>query len=129
MANAKTAHAKIPTILRSGNPAGIIQPYTVSLDTAADFTIHTPAAGNFVGVMGLLVAEATAGTLTFKSGSGPTTLVGLELPANYNLIQRIDRPLIITAAAGDALIILGSAAVTSMLIYVMEFSRLSLESL
>lgn len=129
MANTKTALGKIPTILRSGNPIGVIQPYAVSLDTAADFTLHTPASNNFIGVMGLVVADATACNLTFKSGSGPTTLVGLELPANYNLIHRIDRPLIITAAAGDALIILGSAAVTSMIIYLMEFSRLSLESL
>jgi hypothetical protein len=129
MANTKTALGKIPVILRSGNPSGIIQPYVVTLDTAADFDLHTPASNNFVAVMGLLVAEATAGTLTFKSGTAPTTLVALEMAANYNLIHRIDRPLLLTANPGEKLTILGSAAVTSMIIYLMECSRLSLESL
>jgi len=126
MANSATLLGSIPVLTRSGNPEGLLKCFGLVLDTVADLDILTPAATKYVAVMGLLAAEATAANLTVKYGATPTTLVTLEFPANFNIIQRIDRPLLIVPVAGAKLILSPSAAISSAVIYLMEISRLDL---
>lgn len=128
MANVATAQSPLP-IEYGHNGAGnsFIIPVIVTMDTTgADLTIYTPAATNFAAIVGIKYSEASAHSLIFKSGS--TTLVTLEQAANTVVNHGVGQGIYLAGLAkGDALKInAGTAAVSSILFYVMEFNQLTI---
>ena len=127
MANSRVVHAARTANLRNGSSKSSLIPITVSLDTAADFTVYTPVnADAYVAVLGFLFADATASNLTIKSGS--TTLVTLELAANTGLYQPVNGDIMLETAIGEALVFNASATMSSILVHVMEISQVSLNA-
>lgn len=125
MANTVTELAKIPVIVRAGQHKGLIIPKVCSFDTAsADITIHDTPANKYTGVCGMIYQDGATLTATFKSGS--QTLFALENAANLiATFKGIQWPPIFCTRLGEDLIVnFTTAAITSMLIYVMEFDRL-----
>jgi hypothetical protein len=125
MANAATVlNASMPIGWENCQYAIKTSAIKLTFDTInTDLTIYTPSAENYVAITGLSIAEATAGNLTFTSGS--TVINVLELPANYALIHKLGEGVLLTTiAAGDALKIQTSALLTTALIYVQEFKYL-----
>jgi hypothetical protein len=127
MANVATALPAIPVALNS-NYGGYskVTPVVCTFDTtASDLTIYTPTATNYAAIVGIVYEDASAHSLVFTSGSTVlvtlerTTFEGLSLPIGMS------GPLIV-GKFGEALKIqCVTAAVSSMLVYVAEFSQLT----
>lgn len=120
MANAATAQTALPINVFGVN----VVPYVISIDTVdTDLTIRTPANTNAIAaVVGLMFSEGTAATVTFKTGN--TTLSGLELAANQGLYLPVAKQVYIATQPGEALKVRSSAAITNMLMFVVETSRI-----
>lgn len=116
MANTATLLYTLPA---RAQKAGPIKVYSVSIDTTgADLTICTPASGNSVYIVGLAVSEATAANVTIKSGS--TTLWVAELAANQGILLPVENGFLMATAKGQALVLQSSAAVSNLLLHVVE---------
>lgn len=128
MANVASAQSPIP--VKYGNSGfAMIIPVIVTMDTTgADLTVYTPDSTRFWAIAGINYRETSAHSLIFKSGS--TTLVTLEQAANSVLEHKIGDGIYMTGLAkGDALKInAGTAAVSSILFYIMEFEQLIFDS-
>lgn len=124
MANTATLIQKIPAFDKEKDFTEVLQ-YKVTIDTlSTDLTIHTPAAGNRVGIMGIIYTEADAASLEFKTAS--TSLLTLEMPASSGIVKEISSlPLPIITKAGEALKInVTGNNISTMLLVVAEFSTL-----
>ena len=120
-ANTATVQAALP--IRLPNGVGPVYPYVVAIDTTgSDLTIRTPATGNMVCVVGWQFAETNAANITFKSGT--TTNVVFELAANQGVLESIHREPLYCTQPSEALKVQSSAAISSLLFYVVEPSRL-----
>ena len=120
MANTATVQTALPILVKGVGVNAI--PYVIAIDTTgADLTIKTPGGGGMVVVVGLMFSEGTAGNLIFKTGS--TTLVTLELAANQGLFLPLGNQVYMATQPGEALKIQSSMAITSMLMYVAETSK------
>lgn len=116
MANTATAQTGL-NIRIGGN--GPVVPYVCSFDTtASDLTIVTPASGKMAAVVGMFMSEANAVNVTFKSGS--TTLWVPEFAANQAVYDKLGNGASVITQPGEALVIQVSAAVSSMLLYVVQ---------
>lgn len=126
MANSATALTKVPIGLKNSGYGGGTTPVLVVIDTTgADLTVFTPASGNRWALVGWVYGEATAHNLTVKSGS--TSMLVCEFPANTVVREKIQNGIILSGlAAGDALVIQSSAAISSMLMYLTEYKEITL---
>lgn len=119
MSNTATLVATTPR----NTAAGPVYSYNITIDTTgADLTLHTPAATNRVFLVGAVLSDGTANTITFKTGS--TTLCAPELAANQGIFTPVgtgqkDQWLLATAL-GEALKINCSALLTSGLFHIVE---------
>lgn len=129
MSNVATKGTGIPTALTVGQPKGLLYPVVITFDTTgADLTVFASTdAQKFVAVMGMKYAEASAHNLIWKSGSN--TLVTEEKPANTIVDARIGRPLFICNKGESLILQCGTAAISSMLMYILEIGRLDLRNL
>lgn len=91
----------------------------VTRDTAADITVRTPATGHAVALVGVAVLDATAATLTLKSGS--TTLSQLEFATNQGVVSGVGTPILWTAEDA-ALVVAFSANVDTAVFHVVDFA-------
>ena len=127
MANTATLIQTIPCSF-STSGFSLVSQYAVAFDTlTSDLTIHTPAAGNRVALVGLYYAETDAHNLIFKSAS--TTLVTLQMPASSGQIAGLGtgNGALIVTKAGEALVAqVTTAVISSMLVYVAEISKAGL---
>ncbi len=83
--------------------------YYLDHDGTNDLTVHTPASGNHVFVVGWQHSDGTAANLTLKSGS--TNLNILELAGNQGLYSKVQRDAYDFATdKGGALVIAAGAA-------------------
>lgn len=128
MANTATTLTAIPMAMASGQQGfSQVTPVVCTFDTVdSDLTVFTPAlTTHYAAIVGMLYEEASAHTLTIKSDT--TTLVTLERSA----YEGVGLPLgtsgfIVVGALGKALKIrCGTAAVSSMLLYCVEFPSLN----
>jgi hypothetical protein len=106
---------------------GPVYSYQVSIDTtASDLTLHTPASGNRVFLVGVVLCDSTANTITFKSGA--TALCAPELAASSPVFHPVagggDEKWLLATAKGQALVISCSALLTNALFHVVEASEL-----
>ena len=124
MANTATAQTALPIQTRG---VGVnVTPYVIAIDTVdTDLTIITPANSSAMAVVvGLMFSESTAANITFKSGS--TTLLKVELSGSQGLYLPLGDQVYLATQPGEALKIQSSAAITNMLMFVAETSRVCL---
>ena len=115
---ANTATAQTAQNIRVGG-SGPVTPYVVAIDTVdEDLTIVTPSSDKMACIVGLGVSEGTATNVTFKSGS--TTLFVPELAANQGMLKPIDKGILLCTQLGEALKIQASAAISNLLIHVVQ---------
>ena len=128
MANTATTLTAIPMAMSSGRMGfSKVTPVVCTFDTTgADLTVFTPTLStNYAAIIGMIYEEASAHTLILKSGT--TTYVTLERTS----YDGVGLPLgtggfFIIGAIGEALKIqCGTAAVSSMLLYCVEFPSLN----
>lgn len=128
MANVATALSPVPMAMSTGRMGfSQITPVVCTFDTTgSDLTIFTPAlTTNYGAIIGMVYEEASAHTLTIKSGSTTlvtferTTFDGMYLPVGQNGFLALGNK-------GEALKLnCGTAAVSSMLVYCCEFPSLN----
>lgn len=124
MANTATALGTIPGgIRRLGNGCQTVA-YLCAFDTTGSaLTVHSPDSARYWAIVGIHYAEATAHSLTITAGS--TDLVVLENAANTVIHEPCGRIWLASPVLGGALkITCGTAAVSSLLVYVQEFETL-----
>lgn len=121
MANTATAKTALPIQVCGVN----VVPYVVSIDTVdTDLTVRTAANDKaMVAVVGIMFSEGTAANLGLKSDSG-NTYVTLELAANQGLYLPLSGDVCFATQPGEDLIIRSSAAISSMLLYVIDTSKI-----
>lgn len=120
-ANSATAQTALP--IKVGVYSDPVVPYVVAFDTtASDLTIVTPDSGKMACVVGMGVSETSATNITFKSGS--TTLFVPELAANQGVYDKISNGAILCTQPGEALKIQVSVAVSNMILYIVQATRL-----
>lgn len=127
MANALTDHGSFP-IAYKGMGGGIIKQYTVSLDTAADLTVHTPASDAYAAVIGVFGQDGAAFDVTFKTAS--TVLCTLEssaLSGPARLQQGLLEGPLCSTKKGEALNMTVTAGASLVaVVWVLEYKQLSL---
>lgn len=124
MANVLTNLGEIPIFCLPSALGNKTKVFKLSHDgSSGPETILTPATGNSIALCGMLYQEATAHNLTLYSGAN--IHVTLERVANDGLYLPLGKPAFATIA-GEALRIDASAAISSMLLYVVEFSATSI---
>jgi len=97
----------------------------VVIDTInTDLTLFSPASGKMACVMGVEYLEADAHNLMFKSGT--TEHVTFQMPANSGMQVPIGNPMFCTLA-GEDLVIQSSVAISKMLFYITEISKIKLD--
>lgn len=122
-ANSATVQTALPIRV---NGLGPVYPYVVAFDTtSSDLTIRTPSSGNMVCIVGMQMSETNAANLIFTSGS--TQLLTLELAANQGVYDPIDEGASFCTQPSEALKIQTSAAITNMLLYVIEAKYLNVQ--
>jgi len=120
MASTFTERYELPSFSKEAGPIRVI---TGNLDADDEAAAYTPALDKRVYLKALSVSEATAGTLTIKSGS--TTLVAFELSANQGIISAVEKGSFLCATnEGEALNLVSTAAVGSVLLHVVESDQL-----
>jgi hypothetical protein len=123
MPNTSTLVATTPRSVSKGP----VYSYQVSIDTISnDLTLHTPASGNRAFLVGVVLCDSTANTITFKSGS--TALCAPELAASTPIFLPVsgggDEQWLLATAKGQALVINCSALLTNALFHVVEAAEL-----
>jgi len=126
MANTISSAVEIPIHLKGAfSDTGKVYRYIITIDTDADLTVRSPAAGNHVGVVGGSCIQGTAFNLIWKSGS--TTMEDEDYSANGGYQKRInfnDGAVEHITNAGEDLIIRSANTLDSFTLYVIEFARL-----
>lgn len=124
MANTSTLEDTLPISIGG---AQAIREYHLAIDTVdTDLTVHTPATGKRVFVVGMWFAEGTATNLTLKSATTPSKSVVLELAANQGGWDSIGKDIIWVCTSGEALVVQSSAAISDLIIYTVEAERMIL---
>lgn len=123
MANTATLVGTTPRLKQ----AGPVFSYLVNIDTTgADLTIRTPATGNRIYLVGILLSDSTANNITLKNGS--TTACVLELAASQGLATPVQTggsdSFLMATDVSTALVINCSALLTGALIHVVEAKEL-----
>lgn len=115
-ANTATARTALP--IRVGGVAPVV-PYTLTFDTVdTDLTVVTPSSNKMACVVGAFSSEGTASNVTFKSGT--TSYVIPELAANQGILVPVSNHAMFCTQPGEALKISVSAAISYMLLYVIQ---------
>lgn len=128
MANAATLIASIPAHFQNASYKGLIHAKAVVFDTAAaDLEVYEPSTGAYGAILGLTYKEASAHSLLIKSGT--TTLLTLEQAANSGIEWplRIKEPYVVGKKGEKLYLHCVTAAVSSILLYVAEFSFLKID--
>jgi hypothetical protein len=128
MANVATTLTAIPMAMSTGLQGfSKITPVVCTFDTTgADLTIFTPELStNYAAIVGLVYEEASAHSLTVKSGS--TTYVTLERTTFDGAALSVGTSgFIIIGGRGEALKLnCGTAPISSLLAYCCEFPSLN----
>lgn len=128
MANVATARTAIPMAMSTGKQGfSRVTPVVCTFDTtSSDLTIYTPSiATNYAAIIGLVYQEALAHSLAITAGS--TVLVTLERPANDSIVQTVGTGgFLVIGGVGEALKLrCETAAISSLLVYVVEFPSLN----
>jgi hypothetical protein len=124
MSNAATALTALPVKLYGSTK---VTPIVCTFDTiSTDLTVYTPGSGKFAAIVGWQYAEATAHNLTVTSGT--TALATFEIPASSGRDDKIGQGVVICTNPGEALKIQVSAAVSYMVVYIVETDRLYFDS-
>lgn len=120
MANTATAQSALPVSIAGSEG---ITPIVVAIGTIdTDLTIFTPDSGKVACIVGMFMSETSATNITFKSGS--TSYAVPELAANQGILFPVGQGILICGQPGEALKIQSSVAITSMLLYVTQATRL-----
>lgn len=123
MANTATQLTKVPFYIKGDQVQGVT-PVVVTIDTInTDLTIHTPDSSRFVALMGINYAESSAHNITWKSGSNTLSVWEVGAGGNNGVYIPVYKPLLSTNR-GESLIISSSANITTMLLYVVEYSTI-----
>ena len=128
MANVATALTAIPMAMSSGKQGfSQITPVLATFDTIdSDLTVFTPSlTTNYPAIISMTYQEASAHTLTLKSGT--TTYVALERNAGDGAGLPVGTGgFLMIGQKGEALKVrCGTAAVSTMLLYCCEFPSLN----
>ena len=117
-ANTATAQTAVPIRVAG---CGKVTPVVVTIDTtSSDLTVYDPADSTYAAIVGIFAGEATAGNLTFKSGS--TTLAVIEGAVVPDSLVVPVNGILVMAAKGQNLIFNSSVVRASMIVYVAECS-------
>jgi hypothetical protein len=118
MANTSTLLGTLPIKLY-GNTA--VYMYSVAIDTInTDLTIRTAAAGKMQAIVGMIHDETSNHTMLIKSN---TTIIGrFEKAGSYQFT--IGGGIVACSVTGQAIVIQASAAIDSILIYIVEANQL-----
>lgn len=106
----------LPITIFGANP--FRQKRVVIDTTGQDLTVHTPATGNMVCVLGWEVTNTLAANVKFTSGT--TEIITYNLAANQMYSSLTTSSFNFCTVPGQALKIQSSAAITSLLIKLVE---------
>lgn len=128
MANVATSLTAIPMAMSTGRQGfSQVTPVVCTFDTTgSDLTIFTPAlTTNYGAIIGLVYQEASAHTLTIKSGA--TTYVTFERTTFDGMYEPVGQGgFLIIGGKGEALKLnCGTAAISTLLAYCCEFPSLN----
>lgn len=126
MVNVATAQTSLPIGFKHSGMGSFVVPVICTFDTIdSDLTIYTPSdADAYAALVGLQYAEASAHSLTVKSGT--TTLVTYEMPASSGRDCPIENGLILSALAKNEALKLrcGTAVISTLIAYVLEYKQI-----
>lgn len=123
MANSATALATLPVKFLHGDVKAVTS-YMCAFDTVdTDLTVHTPAATNYVAVIGTVYSASNAHNLTVKFGTVTHDI--LKFGAFSGMAKGVSKELLFCGAVGEALKLAVSATVTNLNITVVEFASLT----
>lgn len=110
-----------------GAPVVEVTAVTATYDVVdTDLVVYTPAAGNFVAVIGVYMGGIQPSIITYKSGSDIIGAIAHNAPFVY-AVGMSNKLLFTTTTAGDALSISSSATLSDFTIYIVEYARCSLQ--
>lgn len=119
-ANSATARTALPIRIGGASP---VVPYTLTFDTVdTDLTVVTPSSNKMACVVGVFGSEGTASNVTFKSGT--TAYVIPELAANQGMLVPVSNHALFCTQPGEALKLSVSAAMSYLLLYVIQAQML-----